>query len=289
MTHPDSTKQHDGHVSSPTDIVAAGPDESAAAPSHSPGAEATSELAGRRTPGGPATRRLWLCCSVAALLAAGLSWWVGEGRFATVEAQKVPGSVMGQPIMTATATTYRTAVVSTAARQNLIFGGLMGLAMGIAGGAAARDARRGLIAGMVGSVVGCASAAVIPLGVVPFHASHAEDFSSDLIPSLMMHGANWSVVGLSAGLALAVGARLRGPALAKCIVGGLLGAWLGAALFEVLGATLFAGDQTGEAVAATSHARLFARLVAAPCIATFIVAALPAQRGCPARATREVA
>ena len=232
-------------------------------------------------------RRLWSSCGAATLLAAVLSWLVGETKTAWVEATRVPGVFMGQPTATATPATLRAANLGTAVRQNFIFGGVMGLAMGIAGGVATGDTRRACVGALLGLVVGSLASAAVPLGVIPFHDLHRDDFANDLIPSLLMHSANWCVVGACAGLALAVGARIRGLSVGTSILGGISGACLGAALFDVLGALIFAGDETGEPIAATWAARLFARLVVAPCIAAFTVAALVVPRRRPDASSRK--
>ncbi len=279
MAQPDSTEpRHEPILPSADDSLADGKNlASAKSPdaddSPSDSARTSGNTSQRATP-----QRLWAYCGIAAVLAAVLSWLAGESRLAWVEAERVPGVFMGQPNNAATPTTLRAALLKTAVRQNLVFGGVMGSALGVAAGIAAASTRRAVVAGLLGLAVGSFTAAAVPLGVVPLHDLHRDDFSSDLIPSFLMHGAIWCVVGASAGLAVAVGAGARALGFAKSILGGILGAWIGAALFEVLGGVIFAGDETGEPIAATSNARLFARLVVGLCIAAFILAALSARR-----------
>jgi hypothetical protein len=213
---------------------------------------------------------IWAYLVVTALIAGVTSWLIGETRLGVVEPEKVPSVFQGQPIVTATPETISIAMLRTTIRQNLVFGGLLGAAMGLAGALVLGSARRCLVAVILGLTVGSAVSGAVALGVIPIYERHRDDFANDLIPSLLMHCANWCMVGAVAALAFGVGAAARMRELPACVLGAVLGACLGAAIFELLGAVLFATDGTGEPTAGSAGSRLFARVVVALCVAAAI-------------------
>ena len=89
-----------------------------------------------------------------------------------------------------------------------------------------------------------------------FTAFHAltDANSQDIIPSLLAHSGVAALVGAAAGLAFGMGSRGRGMAL-RAAIGGLVGAALGACLYEILGAILFPVAKTGDPLAASGSAR----------------------------------
>jgi hypothetical protein len=81
--------------------------------------------------------------------------------------------------------------------------------------------------------------------------------SQEMLPDLLGHVASWSVLGAAAGGAFGwgLGGRSR---VARAAAGGLVGAAVAAAIYEIAGGMLFPIANTGEPVAASGMARLFA-------------------------------
>lgn len=187
------------------------------------------------------------------LLAGVIAWIGGEmffGKFdptLTLEAS-LDGTMLGM---------QDAADTRTSALLYGILGGTIGLVLGIAGGLARPSTRSAVIAGIVGLVVGGTGGYLVSLGVVPHHHRHYDPDSEDLLLPLMIHGAIWATAGVAGGLAfgLGLGAHRRLPAI---ILGGLVGALLGTAFYEVIGAIAFPLANTVEPMAQQSGARFLA-------------------------------
>jgi hypothetical protein len=156
----------------------------------------------------------------------------------------------------------------------LAYGGLgmvLGLALGAAGGLARRSPVAAIAAGVTGLVLGGAASAGTTLTLLPsYHATRAaasdEDYTNDLALALRTHGGIWIAVGAAAGLALGIG--LGGVArVARALIGGMLGAGVGAVIYEFGGAMIFPVAQTFRPMAAEPVPRLLAHLIVGLCVA----------------------
>jgi hypothetical protein len=76
-----------------------------------------------------------------------------------------------------------------------------------------------------------------------------------------LHGAIWGAVGGAAALALGLASGGGWPRAVRCLLGGVLGALLGTAAYEIVGAVLFATAETSEPISTTATTRLIARLL----------------------------
>jgi hypothetical protein len=215
---------------------------------------------------------------VAALVAGLAAWLVGETGLVWVAPRKISMVTMGQRHLGTTAETERAAVVATAARVYGVFGAALGLALGAAAGLARRSPRGAFTAALLGAGLGGVAGFGASYGLVPLFFRYRDAFATDLITSMLLHGAVWAAVGSSAALALGVGLGAGPSRLVRCVIGGALGALIGAAAFEVLGAVFFANDDTGEPVSTSAGSRLLARLLVAAFIALGTSAGFGARR-----------
>ena len=128
-----------------------------------------------------------------------------------------------------------------------------------------------------------ASLALLP---VYFHALDRaqEELSRDLTLPLLIHGGIWAACGLAGGLALAIGLGAGRTRVINAAVGGLMGAVLGAALYELIGATAFPLDKTTSPLATTWIARLLARMLVATLSGLLAAVAINMQDGSPQQA-----
>jgi hypothetical protein len=229
----------------------------------------------------------WLALwTIAAAIVAGLAAWLaGETSLVWVAPRKVPMVTVGQKHFGTTADTERAAIVATSARSNAAFGALLGLAFGAAGGMARRSAGGAVKAALLGAIVGGSGGYVASYCLVPVYYRHSHRFVVDLIPSMLLHGALWGSVGALAALALGVGWGAGPSQLVRCLIGGALGAFIGTAAFDLLGAILFASDDTSEPVSTSAASRLFARMLAAVFIALGTLASFGERRPATPRRT----
>ncbi len=84
----------------------------------------------------------------------------------------------------------------------------------------------------------------------------------DITVPLLIHAAIWASAGAAAGLAFGLGARERGRRLLQAALGGLFGAIVGAAVYELVGAVAFPLDKTVEPISLTWASRLLAHSAA---------------------------
>jgi hypothetical protein len=158
-------------------------------------------------------------------------------------------------------------------------GCLLAAAMGLAGGLA-RDSRpAGLRAAAIGLLLGLVLALVASLAFLPiyFHAldRSKEELSRDLMIPLLTHAGIWAACGLAGGIALGIGMGDGWPGIAKAALGGLIGAAIGAAAYEMIGAFAFGSrDHTTSPVSWSLPTRLLARLLVATLAAAFAAIAV---------------
>lgn len=230
------------------------------------------------TPALTTPRRLWLWAGIAAVAAGLVAWLVGESPVMRVAPRQVGQTIFGQAFAAQTADTIRAADVATAARMYGAFGGLLGLALGVVGGLASRSSRFTGMAMLTGTVLGTVAGSASSLIAVPLYHRFHESIPSDLIASMLVHGAVWGPIGASSALAFAIGLGRGCRAVCVVIAYGLLSALLATALYEVAGAVIFPTDETGEPISQSSTSRLFARLLVAICIGIGSAAALGTHR-----------
>ena len=146
--------------------------------------------------------------------------------------------------------------MNNAALAHGLQGALLGLTLGLAAGAAARrPARAVATAGLTGLVLGGVLGSAASFGLSTLYFATTDANTQSLLPSLLMHVGIASLLGASGGAAFGLG--LGGwRRVAKAAVGGLIGAAIGAGLYDVVGAVLFPIDKTGDPVAASGMARL---------------------------------
>jgi hypothetical protein len=210
--------------------------------------------------------RPWLGAVVAALLAAGGAWLLGESGVARAVAADAAIPTMGQIVMAPTVATTHTADVKNAVRTFGAFGALLGLLLGLAGGWSRINARAAWTAGLVGLIAGGVTGAAGPLFVVrAFHHWQSEG-ADDLIVSMVMHSGLLTFVGAAAGLALAIGLGNK-RRLDHAALGGAIGAVVGAVAYDLIGAFAFPFANTADPLATTAAARFVELIVPAIAIA----------------------
>lgn len=250
----------------------------AAAPTPEPAAPAPAASNDRHVPPGaiPRSFAAWLIgAAVVAGLAAGL---FGETDLVWVVPERVPLNTMGQISYQISPETQRTAIIGTSARMLGVFGALLGLALGLVGGRARPSPRFTPVAGLIGLVIGAVVGVGASYGGLLLYYQFHEPSTDDLMTSLLMHCGMWGCLGAAAAVGLAIGAGGGPSRFARVVLSGALGAVLGAASFEILGALLFASDETGEPISKTAVTRLLARLLVAVLTALGILAAFGERR-----------
>ena len=227
--------------------------------------------------------RLLLFASGAGLLSGVLAWLVGE-RTINLFIPKDERVVM-----------YGTEFVRVALKdqidvdwKNAIFayavlGGCVGICLGLAAGVADRIFAQGLKAGLAGGIVGVLLTAGVSAVVLPFYFHQEEvdqeKLSRDLTLPFLVHAGCWAAVGLAGGLAWGLGTggsgRERLARIVKAGLGGLIGAVIGAVLYELIGGIGFPADKSGEPISRTTATRFLARVLVA--LGTALTAAVMAE------------
>jgi hypothetical protein len=209
------------------------------------------------------------------LLAGLLAFGLGELLHKRIPTELVPRDLMGTKIMVPSPDTITAAATKNAA---LTFGALglcLAGSLGIAGGLVRRPASSRTRGGLVGAVMGLVLGAGASLCLIPLSMNAQLDYPEhDLMFSLATHAVIWGLLGAAAGLAFAIGLgerRLIGGAL----MAGLVGAVLGAVIFELIGGAFFGLAETGKPISATWLTRLLARLLVTLGTASAVSAILP--------------
>jgi hypothetical protein len=218
--------------------------------------------------------------ALSAGLFAGLAAWLGGERtldhFSPALEWRI-GKVDAVYRLKPTAGSLRVAGTKNAALGFGILGGALGLALGVAGALAGRTPRRAFLAGVTGLTLGAlAEAAATLVAVPPYYRAKDLDRSQDDLPlALRTHAGIWSLAGAAGGLAFGLGLGRGGVRrTATAVVGGMMGAGLGAVVFELLGALAFPIEAyTAEPISNTPGSRLLARLLVAVGAAIGVAAA----------------
>lgn len=200
-----------------------------------------------------------LTATAAALAAALLAWLIGETGPVWAKPREVPQLVLGRPITATTTQSEQAAVVVNAVRQYALTGVLLGLALGATGGLS----RRAAIGAAVGALVAGSAAAIASWAAVPLFYRHRYAFADEIIPSFLVHGTIWALVGAAAGLGLAIVRGGTGLKAIQAVIGAALGALVGTAAYEIVSAVLFSSADGGEPVPGSSATRLVSRLLVA--------------------------
>jgi hypothetical protein len=143
----------------------------------------------------------------------------------------------------------------------------------------ARRSKSGAVTGGLFGMICCAAlGAGVSLALLPksLQAQYGESVD-DLLMSLIMHGLIWGLVGAAAGTALAVGLGER-RRIPQFLTAGLIGAVVGAAAFDLIGATCWIDAGSTDAISYTWPTRLLARLLVTIGTATALVITLPRAR-----------
>jgi hypothetical protein len=198
---------------------------------------------------------------VAGLLAGVSAWYVGE---ATLDHFK-PSAEAAADLYRFTRLNKEQAIAN--GRNGAVafgaLGGILGLVLGLAGGLSRRSPTAALIAGLVGLVLGTVAGALPAFGVMPWQWDHRNDDPGtlDLSMPLMTCAALWTGLGATAGLAYGLGrAGFRPGPLFSATLGGVIGAVLGTAFYEVVGALAFPFDHTAYPISLSTVTRLLARV-----------------------------
>jgi hypothetical protein len=203
----------------------------------------------------------------AGLLAGVASWFVGELVLHVFVPPYEAQHVMGQTIMKASFKDRSAAETKNATLAFAVLGGLLGATLGMAGGIARRSTKAGMGSSALGLVLGAVLGAGTSLALLPLYFraldKAQEELSRDLTLPLLVHGGIWAACGLAGGVAFAIGLGAGRIRLVKAAVGGIIGAVLGAALYELIGAIAFPQDNTSSPQATIWIARLLARLLVA--------------------------
>ncbi|WZO96446.1 hypothetical protein EP7_003439 [Isosphaeraceae bacterium EP7] len=215
-----------------------------------------------RLAAGPSMTPVMGLALLAALVAGLLAWLVGETPFGTVRPSRVWINTLGNLNLSTTHDTELKALTASSARVYGAFGLLLGLTLGLAGALARGGIRSGLKPALIGAILGAIAGGALPFLAVPLHDSLRTSIPDETLASIMMHGLIWGTIGAAVSVALGLGAeggsRRR---VVACIAGGVIGALVGTAVYEVVGAMAFPLDETGEAISKSSASRLLARLI----------------------------
>ena len=196
-------------------------------------------------------------------LGAGIvSWLIGEAAENAFSPRSIAGSLpngIATRIITDSARTV--ASIRNVSLSSGLFGALLGSALGLAGGLGSRGAWAARRAGLIGLVAGALAGAGTALPLVTLYYRSFETYAPDgLTEPLLMHAGIWGAIGCVGGTGVRTGGR--GPAVCvRGMVGGLMGAVLGAAIYEITGALAFPMSRTFQPSASEWAPRLMARLL----------------------------
>lgn len=198
-----------------------------------------------------------------------LSWLAGEAAGHVFPARRVlVTNRMGFRGLGATDRTAADAEIKNVTLSSGLFGGLLGAALGAAGGFGRRSAAAARRAATIGLGAGALAGSGTALAIVTLYYRWFLHLGPEgLVVPLLMHAGTWGAIGAAGGLAFGLGLGRRGQ-VAQAVLGGLLGACLGTALYEIVGALAFPMSRTYQPAAVDATPRLLARLLVAGLAAT---------------------
>ena len=216
--------------------------------------------------------------ALAAAVIAGLATFgLGEVFYGWFPPEGVPQMLGGAAVTTPTVETTIVADTRNSALSFALLGGCLGLALGLAGGMARRSRRAALTAGLIGLIGGAVLGAVLPLVLVgPYIRLQHFRNSDDLLYPLGMHSLLWGTLGAVGGLAFGIGLG-RGHLL-RSLVFALVGACVGTAIYEVIGAAIDPLALTSDPISKSWWTRLMARLLVTVGVGMAICLSLPSAR-----------
>jgi hypothetical protein len=201
-------------------------------------------------------------CLLAGLAAGLLAFALGELGYGFYQAERVPTeSRYGGKQVVSTPETERKADVQNAALAFAGLGAALGLCLGAAGGLIRRSTARAAVGGVLGLIVGGAMGGGLPYVTFPSYFWAVAQFVTErTLIGLGLHALVWGLIGGAAGLAFGLAYGSPGRML-SCFVLGIVGAALGAGLFEVVGLFFYPESQTDVPLAGIWQARLLARVL----------------------------
>jgi hypothetical protein len=216
----------------------------------------------------------WLPAIAAGLVAAVLSALLGELLLNFFPAATSTASINGQPTQQVTPEAKAEADRKNSPLTFGLMGAVLATALAVAGALAARRPSAlptALLMGVAVAAAGAAAGSWLLAHRFLDYQHWAEDRQQEnmLVP-LLLHVGMWCLAGAGGGLAFGYGLAGKRGASAG-LIGGLAGAVLGAAVYEVLGALLFPTAKTSQPFAEEAIPRIMA--VSLVCLFTAIVAA----------------
>ena len=214
---------------------------------------------------------------VAGLVAGALAWLGGEGVVAieTADQSFVPanqGQIGQHDAMILEAT------IMKASASFAVLGASIGLVMGVAGGLLRGMPKAAAGAGLGGAVLGGTMIATVSMVALPRFLEDTEQLEQGMLEPILMHGLLWSTAGLAGGIAFAVGLGCRPTTVAQAAIGGVIGAVLGAAIYDIVGAVLWATDKTGMPLSESWYSRLLSRMCVSVAVAITSAALIDQRR-----------
>jgi hypothetical protein len=201
-------------------------------------------------------RRAWLAAMTAGLLAVAVDWPAGEAAVKYIRTEKDVANVNGREQAIVTVLSSNRSDVKRATLAYGLQGAILGLALGLAGAAVRRSANTVPAAALAGLIGGGVAGSGLSFGLFPILFRQLDPISGDLVLPMIIHVAVWSVVGAAVGLAFGIGRRGGPVRIGRAVLGGLLGAALGAVAYQLLGAFFFPTAKSDMPIAAGAAARL---------------------------------
>lgn len=210
--------------------------------------------------------RLWVFVVAAGFIAGLVSWLAGEASLDVVEPRRRTIIDRGITLHVSDRRAEATAISANAGLAFFLLGASLGGALGAAGRLARGSNRSVGSAASFGMGAGALAAGLASLAILPlydaYRLGHPDEASRDLILPLLVHIGVWSAAGVAGGPALARGlGRTDRRTILKIALGGLVGAAVGATVFELIGAFAMPDAETARYVSRTAASRLLARLL----------------------------
>ncbi|QEH38807.1 hypothetical protein OJF2_74170 [Aquisphaera giovannonii] len=208
----------------------------------------------------PGQARILAMALAAGLIAGVAAWLAGEAilrAYGDTLSPKIRREVSPEAVRR-----YGQALLASAAATYASLGAILGGCLGLAGGLARRAAAAGARAALVGCAAGAAAGGLVSLGVLPGFLRDRDPQAQDLVQPLLTVGSICAAAGAAGGLAFALGLGRRGRWF-HSLAGGLLGAGLGAAAYEVIGAVAFSTGKTDRAISMTPETRAMLHVLVA--------------------------
>jgi hypothetical protein len=217
---------------------------------------------------------------VAGLAAGVLAWVIGEGILAveTADQRFVPGN---QGEIAQHDAMIQQARILKATASYAALGAVVGLLLGLAGGWARGSGRASAVAGVSGALVGGVATAAITWLTLPIFLSDVDTLNEGMLAPILMHGLFWAAAGLAGGLAFAVGLGCRPVLIVQAAIGGIVGALLGAAVYDIVGAIVLTTENTAMPLSEGWASRLLARMSVAVLVAVVAASMLDQRRPQP--------